>query len=475
MYKVNIKDIEASYKFSDVQQGKCALQHNTGRKMPLLPYTTRFKKSNRDELKNFIFLLGELSRCINNLSASKKLDKEKVLSDILNKVTFNNNYDKSVFTDIIDNLFFDDSDNIFVFHSKIFDYIVAEKNTTFINLSEFIYSVFFDDNLISLYKNICSQKPDNMLYKLMLDSVKIEFKEKKVSRKNYKCLLPYVKEMFNKDFKFLLEDTNRFIDNFENLIKYYYFFYVSQLSSKLRDMFDADLNKVEHIYFNLDWESTSKSRTSYDTGWNMLESNIRVLFSHANCLELLNHCNKEDVEILSYIDIKNKVYTVRDETNKQNLINNISELISQYKSHVGDIDWINMRTGTPRFNNEILNAIYKLYESIDYQFKNSSSRNPRYNGYKNWFEEFCKIYFLKPRGPLGNTLNLTEEYLIFITRLCINNKDKIRLTSLFEEYERRGLFFDKYSKQKIIELFEKLNLLEKKSDSGDAQYVRKIL
>ncbi|WP_010250378.1 DNA phosphorothioation-dependent restriction protein DptG, partial [Acetivibrio cellulolyticus] len=31
------------------------------------------------------------------------------------------------------------------------------------------------------------------------------------------------------------------------------------------------------------------------------------------------------------------------------------------------------------------------------------------------------------------------------------------------------------SKYKIIEIYEKLNILEKKSDSGDAQYVKSIL
>ena len=47
--------------------------------------------------------------------------------------------------------------------------------------------------------------------------------------------------------------------------------------------------------------------------------------------------------------------------------------------------------------------------------------------------------------------------------------------TLFEEFEKRGISFDRDSKAKIIQLYEKLNLLEKKSDSGDAQYVRSIL
>lgn len=62
------------------------------------------------------------------------------------------------------------------------------------------------------------------------------------------------------------------------------------------------------------------------------------------------------------------------------------------------------------------------------------------------------------------------------TRLILLEYDgKIRLTKLFEEFEKRGLLFDRESKKHIIELFEKMNLLEKRSDSGDAQYVKYIL
>ena len=62
-----------------------------------------------------------------------------------------------------------------------------------------------------------------------------------------------------------------------------------------------------------------------------------------------------------------------------------------------------------------------------------------------------------------------------MTNICINNKGKLKLNTLFEEFELRGLFFDRDSKTKIIQLYEKLNLLEKKSDSGDAQYVKSVL
>ena len=88
--------------------------------------------------------------------------------------------------------------------------------------------------------------------------------------------------------------------------------------------------------------------------------------------------------------------------------------------------------------------------------------------------EVGKQYFLKTRGSLGNTLNVTQDFLILLTAISVKN-EKISLKQLFIEFERRGIFFDRYSREKIVELFNKLNLIEKKSDSGDAQYVKPIL
>lgn len=54
-------------------------------------------------------------------------------------------------------------------------------------------------------------------------------------------------------------------------------------------------------------------------------------------------------------------------------------------------------------------------------------------------------------------------------------RKKIRLVDLYKEYERRGLYLDNTSKEYLQEFFTKLNLIDKKSDSGDAQYVKRIL
>ena len=95
--------------------------------------------------------------------------------------------------------------------------------------------------------------------------------------------------------------------------------------------------------------------------------------------------------------------------------------------------------------------------------------------HKNWFVRFVYDNFAKRRGQLGYNLNMTEDDIILMTKICINNNEKMKLNKLFDEFELRGIFFDRDSKTKIVQLYEKLNLLEKKSDSGDAQYVRSVL
>ena len=72
-------------------------------------------------------------------------------------------------------------------------------------------------------------------------------------------------------------------------------------------------------------------------------------------------------------------------------------------------------------------------------------------------------------------LNISEETLIFLTKICIKDQEKMRLNDVFSEFEARGVFLDSHSKNEVMRYYEKLNLIEKKSDSGDAQYVKRIL
>ena len=117
---------------------------------------------------------------------------------------------------------------------------------------------------------------------------------------------------------------------------------------------------------------------------------------------------------------------------------------------------------------------FKEYVEFYHDDLEKGIRNQQNIGFSFNLENVGKKYFLKRRGQYGYSLNITKDFLYLITALCVK-EEKIKLNDLFKEYERRGLFFDRYSKEEIITLLNTWNLIDKKSDSGDAQYVKQIL
>lgn len=115
-----------------------------------------------------------------------------------------------------------------------------------------------------------------------------------------------------------------------------------------------------------------------------------------------------------------------------------------------------------------------FFEDIALQFQ-KSTRERANEAYKKGFYLFCKNNFLQNRKRNGLMLVLNEEQLVLFTKIIIGNKQKIRLNELFKEFARRGIGMDRQTQECVVEFYEKLNLIEKKSDSGDAQYVKGIL
>lgn len=453
---------------------KGAIKHSTGKNIKLLPYTTKYEKKHKEQLEGFDHCIGEFCRLIYN----RKLDSEEAnLEDVdlfIKEVEVSSS-DKVALKLIIKEIFFDENGNMNTFHPKLLNYIPMPKSDYNASLAKFLYDVLLNDEegnkAKEKIKNCFNYKPDNVMELLILNNLP-ELKEDKGLKASYKCICSNVSNLFKEDLDFILNDPELFTNEFENLLKYYYFFYVSQFGIKTSNLFDANRDTVEEVYFNLDWETTSKSRLSYIRGWKMLESNLKSLFSHVNTLEILN-ANDSIQDKYDYIDI-NEAITNASGHERVVLYQNITNIKKIYIDAVKDVKWDEYISVNKYKDDNIKQELYDLFKRIDYQFI-KSGRLARHTAYRNWFEEYCKSNFLRRRGSLGYALNMTQERLLFITKICIKDRDKIKLKDLFAEYKRRGINFDRDSQSKIVDLFEKLNIIEKKSDSGDAQYVRSIL
>lgn len=95
--------------------------------------------------------------------------------------------------------------------------------------------------------------------------------------------------------------------------------------------------------------------------------------------------------------------------------------------------------------------------------------------FKKPYDEIRNLGYLKSRGRLGSVLNASQELILLFTAIVVGKEQHMLVKRVFEGLEQHGLMFDKLSKKEIVDFFEEINLLEKMSDSGDAQYVKPIL
>ena len=124
------------------------------------------------------------------------------------------------------------------------------------------------------------------------------------------------------------------------------------------------------------------------------------------------------------------------------------------------------------YNNQSLDTAFRdLYKVLSRNVnKELNSRYPKA------FLTFVSRFYRKNGGSLGTILSLNMKQLLLLIAVSVGPKgSRIELNELWNQLERRGVTVDHITKDEIVKILDKLNYLDKKSDSGDAQYVKSIL
>lgn len=376
--------------------------------------------------------------------------------------------DVEYFQDIIHALFFWGND----FRANnigLYSYQTVVGNKSAEKLAFFLYSILdIDDKDKESIKDAEKMYPFNVIEKMVVETISFDDEEAQKDEARYYQVIRSIQNSFKEDFRFMLTSEMTSLEDLSNLLSIYYFYYVSQTCLTLDQFGNGDRDKLEKLYYALDWEKVSKNRDCCTDGWDKLQANIQRMFSHAITLEILNQ-NEEGMQ--DYIDLK--LRADENEAVDECISAEIKRAEEIYTSYIGDCKKFDFIKEIPGANKTDA-AMRHLFACVELQF-NETERKRASQFYSEKFSEFCKARFVKNRKKSGLVLNLTERDIIFLTKLALRDSDKIRLNDLYREYEKRGFYLDNTSKTLLQEFFTKLNLIDKKSDSGDAQYVKRIL
>lgn len=469
-YRFNEEIFIQSFNAKDTQLKSAdamRLTHRQDNQFKLFPYKASGKSQAPivTELEDVVS--GFFRRALNKKTDS--IEFETLCSDLLEDLDIEDD-DLDFFRDMIQCNFFVDG-NFVADNIGLYPYQTVLNNKSADNLAQFLFSIFEINDMDC--EKIVSIKDKYNKFNVLEEMVIKAIETKKVSVADENCRYFLVKTdvqtRFKNDFYFMLENGMTSLEDLASLFAIYYFYYVSQTCIILDKFCTGSRTGEEKLYYALDWEKVSKNRLCCEDGWEKLQENINHMFSHAITLEVLNQTiDKEMYDYISFGEMARK----NAETDAAIALE-IAKAESIYCSYVGDykgFSTIRFQPGSSKTEE----AIKHLYKCVEAQFLNTERKRAN-QFYNEKFSAFCKGRWIKNRKKSGLVLNLTERDIIFLTKICLRNQEKIRLKDLFKEYEKRGIYLDGTSKEYLQDYFTKLNLIDKKSDSGDAQYVKRIL
>ena len=376
--------------------------HNTGVSVKkLMHFSTNYPLACFTEFKSFQGVVGECFRISANNSFAKNFNSDKetsfkkklrnsILEKALDKVETEN---KEELKDIIIQLFFEDDAGLIKFNNQVLPFMnFSFEHSQLTETARFFYDIFLNGEEIDL-NELTSSNSGNLLYKLIIECLP-ELHSIKSTKTDiiYQNIFPEIKDMFLEDFKFLSSNEETFLKHIEDLFKYYYFLYFTQLTQRLSSF--GDNSKFSPIYFSMDWEILSKSRKAFQFGWKKLSYNLVGLFEHANTLELLNYITIDGNQLGDYVSIREK-YDQLSVPEKNEFIDKVKEVSLFYTSNITvfntGANWEQCEIELGQYlertankqRDELSIEIISLNKRLKYQFDNSPRKSAR-DKYDRW-------------------------------------------------------------------------------------------
>ncbi len=460
--------VESFNKTFAVKEDGTSLKHNCGKRYKLFPFIAN---NNIESVRGLQQIVGRYLSQIQGkepipITADELI--KKLRDDPDNSIQLGMG---EVFDQVVRHMFFDKTGTLRPNNLKLIEQIPCEESRER-RLADYLVDVLGDLAHLKYSMDMAESRIDlqnNALEKFAISKLSFKPFVKKEEEK-YQRVSNAVVHQFESDFEYILSSRSRTRDYLIPLLEFYYFAYTAQAILQLNRFLEGNRDKCVPLYFCLEWEKTSQSRLCFTQGWNRLQDAAARMFAHAVVLEILNQTEDGTIPV-DYIVLNELANSEPGEDDR--IAEQIRVLTDRYRKARSECAEMNDLHRIEASGTATAAEVKFLFDSVKCQFENTDRVRP-YNSYAKQYTDYCEKY-LKNRGRSGKMLNLSEETLIFLTKVCIKDQEKMRLNDVFSEFELRGVFLDNHSKSEVMRYYEKLNLIEKKSDSGDAQYVKRIL
>lgn len=412
------------------------------------PFTTKDDRVIRQ------FSFDEIIGLLVNHLSSKKMDNfdfNTFKESCLNK--FREYIDDEEAVELLENVYFKENT------IKINSLFIKQTNLPE-NKSKKVFEVF-KELINSQVLDINFESNLNFLEQIVIDQLKTELKpSNQITNKN--SYLPFLEELFVEDLKFLSTNKHYFSKTLESFLELYLFLYCSQLALNLQPVENAlSIPKSQELYFILNNEMASKERKKIEEfGYKKLYAKAKYIFPYFSLLSIFSKVFDNDNLRLYELE------EIFDENDIQ-LINTFHKKFRETKK----LEEIHLNPSSSK------EALISLFDSSFEQFQEGKQvdRKNALDKYTKAFEKQVAKPFLVNRKRAGNVLVLDQDRLILLTNICIGDEEKIRFQELIREFNKRGIYFDTKSQSELINTYEKIGNIERKSDSGDAVYVKKTI
>lgn len=331
-------------------------------------------------------------------------------------------------------------------------------------------------SLASECGELFAPQPKDIFSQTIIDCLQKDNAFKATATGDRYFILPFVKESFATDLKWLLGRSNSVVVKYLPLFLHFYACYslIQTLVFMNQNNWDKSTAKPRPIYYMLTSEKVTASADAVRRGWAatdiLPETFLDKMSSYSQALDILNLLFEDNDGLLTFQDIKARFASMDwNEESKQLCESVLTEYQNRKRTSLKD-------RGTETnalpdlISTEVNNYDEFMDRLLDMCIRLQSKDYPRM---KHAMYQLAYIKLLISRRE-HKVLALDEELLLFLIAMMTKG-ERLRTGELYKKFENYGIRFSFQTKNAISEYLLNLNLLERKSDSGEAQYVRVVL